>query len=142
MGVGMTTDIDRLHQVVQQPFHGERKGCTFAACHNVAGLIETIPFGATVVWILPRMNWVDHIKPMLAGVLEEHEIVPRKWLRYSVEFPDEKTLRFVLIDNLPEWGQGRRVFVVNDLGEAAGSMTWKQRQILWECRERWFDVNG
>ena len=69
------TDIDRLHSVVQDEYHGRGSGRTFAACHNLAGILETCKEGATIAWIIPRMSWLYHIKPMLEGVLREHELL-------------------------------------------------------------------
>jgi hypothetical protein len=127
------TNLDRLHKTIQQARHDPRDGRTFATCHNVAGLLETTPFGATIVWVLPRMGWADHIKPMLAGVLEEHGIVPRRWLRYAVEFERERSLHFVPIEDIREWSRGRKdLFRVDDLGEVVDRMTDRQYRMFLE----------
>ncbi|MCL4296189.1 MAG: hypothetical protein KJ077_10695 [Anaerolineae bacterium] len=73
------TDLDRLHRVVSQRPTGVRgAGRTFASCHHLAGILETCEEKAVIVWPLPRMDWLDHIRPMLSEVLEEHGL-PFTW---------------------------------------------------------------
>lgn len=68
----MKIDIDRLHDVVTEKIGG--RGCdkTFAKLHEIAGLIgvgEKVVFG-----IIERMQDVNHIRPMLFQIMEEHGI--------------------------------------------------------------------
>jgi len=76
------TDIDRLHGVVLGERTGRRAGHTFAHCHEVASLIE---LGETeVVVVLPRLDWVRHVRPMLLRVLEDRGLGVPKHPRASL----------------------------------------------------------
>jgi hypothetical protein len=123
------TDIDRLHKVVELgSWNFRRNGRTFAACHNAAGLLATTPPGSTIVWVLPKMQWIEHIGPMLQQVLVKHLIRPRRIFRHKIEFEDDRVLYFISVDRLEEWMMGRNPYIVDDLGEALENMTPRQEK--------------
>lgn len=69
----MKTDIDRLHKVASGEWQGQGCGQTFLDCHHVAAALEC---GETsIICIIPRMRWKDHIFPMLFDVLDDHAII-------------------------------------------------------------------
>ena len=116
------TDIDRLHSVVLGERYGRGVGRTFAACHNLAGILEMCDNGATIAWIIPRMSWMHHIKPMLETVLVEHGLLDLcKWTAPNVLQCETKRVRFIPRSEL------RRQFgfcydhLVDDLGELEDS---------------------
>jgi hypothetical protein len=97
------TDIDRLHWVVEHYtdplFHLTRNvGKTFASCHYLAGLLGMVEDGAFIVWDLPKMDWIYHIRPMLAEVLDEYGY-ETKWVgKYKFQCMG-KVVIFLLYDD-------------------------------------------
>ena len=74
--LGMKTDIDRLHKVLEERDAGclpRQSGKTFSYCHDVAGVIEVTRTKRLIV-IVPVLSRIDHIIPMLKWVLREHFI--------------------------------------------------------------------
>lgn len=68
----MSTDINRLHNVLEGRVYGRRCGKTFALCHLMAWCIET---GETQIDILLSAldDW-RHMSRILEAVLREHRI--------------------------------------------------------------------
>jgi len=97
------TDLERLHAVVS----GEtwRRGCgkTFAQCHAVASALELGEPGVLVA--VPRYQWLEHVAPMLEGILVERGLgSPTRRRRLEWELPTGQTIRFVAA-----WDEGRIV---------------------------------
>lgn len=68
----MSTDINHLHDVLEFRVSGRRCGRTTAACHLVAGALET---GArTVAFVVASWSRVPWTRERLLEVLREHEI--------------------------------------------------------------------
>lgn len=112
------TDLDRLHQVVEGDLRGRGAGRTFAACHNLAGILETCNKGARIAWIIPRMSWMFHIRPMLERVLEEHGLLKYcKWITQNKLQYGTKCVQFIPRESLRrQFGIHYDCFV-DDLGE-------------------------
>jgi hypothetical protein len=113
------TDLDRLHAVVEGKLTGRRVGRTYAACHNLAGILETCEAGSKIVWFIPRMAWLFHIRPMVTRVLEEHGLPIRWW------YPNRLQVGFCVVTFMSlqdPYAVRERAhlfdYVVNDLGEA------------------------
>jgi hypothetical protein len=120
-----TTNLDRLHTVVEisrrvPPWAMARGwGRTFAACHNLAGIIETCEPISLIVWPLYRHNWLDHIRPMVSDVLAEHGI-KFTWLHRDEMFCEPHIrVRFVSFQDRWRWHGllSRNTYIVDDLGE-------------------------
>lgn len=116
------TDLDRLHNLALVPryklVHTRRMGRTTYACHHCAGLLETIERWATIAWIIPRMQWLDHIQPMLSRILEEHEI-SYEWERRDLLFANDKRVIFVTLKEADHKLAGiHPIYKVDDIGEA------------------------
>lgn len=99
---------------------GRRAGHTFAACHEVAGIVGVNP-AAMIFWFLPRYDWVDHIVPMLDEVLKEHglQITGRKMDTYYISTPGHRALafvRFVSIASYPRWKRWREIILQETRG--------------------------
>lgn len=125
----MKTDVDRLRAVVEGRLHGRGCGKTFAACHNLAGLLLTVTPGNVIIWRLPEFFWLSHIKPTLAQVLEEYAILKQ------VTWKNETRMRClgkdVLFVTTLEQAMGLgRVYIVNDYGEWDWWISW-QRWLVW-----------
>ncbi len=68
----MTTDLERLHAVLEDPHPGPRSGKTTAVCHLIAGAIE---MGETRIHVLiSHLNDRQHFFRVLQEVLWEHEL--------------------------------------------------------------------
>jgi late competence protein required for DNA uptake (superfamily II DNA/RNA helicase) len=68
----MRTNLDRLHDVVLGNITGRGAGHTVAHCHEIASVIE---LGETdVALMLPRMDWIKHVLPVLDKVLQERGV--------------------------------------------------------------------
>ena len=68
----MTTNIERLHDVVEGKVAHRGCGKTYAKCHEVAGLVEV---GNThIICIISVHHDLGYILPMMFEVLDEHEI--------------------------------------------------------------------
>lgn len=87
----MKTDLDRLHAVAQLrrwPPPPRRCGQTMFDCHCVAGALGV---GERMVVVLaPRMQYLNHVQPMLASVLEElgFSFKARKSTLWQVDGPE------------------------------------------------------
>lgn len=125
------TDIDRLHRVVVEKPSGRGCGRTFAACHNAAGLFETTPENAVIVWLVPRAAWTRHVIPMLIGVLREHEIYDYHWdgTRLELTACGKKLLFVTPMMKYKIRGYLPR-YVVEDYGEAE-DWAWRQARPHW-----------
>lgn len=65
----MKTDLNRLHKVAEGELTGPRCGKTFLQCHVAAGFIE---LGFTeIICVVSEYQDINHIVPMLKGILEE-----------------------------------------------------------------------
>lgn len=112
-----TTDLDRLHRVIENPPYGERgAGRTFASCHHLAGILETCDEGAIILWRLPRMGWLDHIRPMLSRVLDEHGI-PYTWKYRDMLVSGTKTVHFRDVGYFERGGKQPHHYEVETYGE-------------------------
>lgn len=111
------TDLERLHRVVERPPYGERgKGRTFASCHNLAGILGTCGEGAVILWRLPVMGWLDHIRPMLSQVLDEHGI-PHTWKHSNILVSGTRTVYFHSVDFFRRGGKQPHHYEVDTYGE-------------------------
>lgn len=66
------TDINQLHDVIECRVSGRRCGRTTAACHLVAGALET--GSRSVAFVVPMWSHVPWVRERLLDVLREHEI--------------------------------------------------------------------
>lgn len=69
----MTTDIDRLHRVVEGKVDHRGCGKTFARCHEVAGYVEL--GHRNIFCLVSSIRDREYIVPMLAGVLYDHNLL-------------------------------------------------------------------
>lgn len=97
----MSTDIERLHKVVDGKEQGRGCGKTFARCHEVAGLVE---LGHKYIFCITtnHKDW-QYIEPMLSDVLQEYGI---KLTR--VRKPDEYRANESIIRLIPKRDQEQR----------------------------------
>jgi len=82
----MITDIERLHEVVEQrnkSIWKQRTGKTFSKCHDVAGMIELDLFEIVIVFITQYSD-IDYIFPMLNVVFQDHELELIRVDRYTL----------------------------------------------------------
>ena len=70
----INTDLNRLHDVVSGKINGRRSGRTYAACHELAGIIEASTHDDKMVWLLPYHHRILYVVPMIKRVLSEHNI--------------------------------------------------------------------
>jgi len=92
----MTSDIDRLHDVIQGRAHGRRCGKTYAMCHGLAGTIEVGKHDRIIVHI-PTYHSFDHIFSVLLGVFDEHGLTIEKHYRQQREIIcGGKSIRFLV----------------------------------------------
>lgn len=92
----MTTDINHLHDVLELRVSGRRCGCTTAACHLVAGALET---GArSVAFVVPSWSRVPWARERLLEVLREHEIRVLYVTERKVGVEGPAVVEFVLAD--------------------------------------------
>jgi len=123
------TDLDRLHQVVEGKLRGRGAGRTFAACHNLAGILETCDENISIAWIIPRMSWVFHIRPMLERVLEEHGLLcDCKWVAQNRLLYGTKRVWFIARGSLRRQFGIRYDCFVDDLGELEDYEMFEQVQ--------------
>lgn len=93
----MTTDIDRLHDVLLHG-GGPGSGKTHALCHTVAGALEVNPDEDAVV-VVPQRDWMRHVTPMLCEVLKEHGFHPEQWGRSKLSLRDGRCIYFIVADH-------------------------------------------
>ena len=101
----MPTDIDRLHDVIEERVGGRGCGKTFAVCHILAGLIELGRCDHIHVLVTVYRD-IEHILPMLWRTCDEYGIEIRRTCRYGerlaatpswssiIRGPSDVTLRF------------------------------------------------
>jgi len=71
----MKTDIDRLHAFVEgKTPRTIGSGKTFASCHEAAGILSTCNPDEYIVWMIPHMQWMEHILNMLHQILTEYDV--------------------------------------------------------------------
>ena len=120
------TDICRLNNISRIPYvWGRGTGVTTAAAHNLAGLIEHVPNGSVIVYVLPLYDWIRHVLPLCDRILAEHGLERKiSWTRKTITCGSTR-VRFINIDEHKLYGIGRfyRVF---DSGECAYNY-WLQR---------------
>jgi hypothetical protein len=89
----MKTNLDRLHAVAETREDPPRRaGKTFYDCHCVAGAIEV---GEKLILVtLPSMQWIEHVRPMLADVLKDHALkfTAKRYDEWYVDGPDGAAL--------------------------------------------------
>lgn len=113
----MVTDLERLHDTIKSWPNHRRQGRTFAACHNLAGLFETLPPGSTVAWLLPKYDWTRHIIPMLDEVFTEHGLCVA-WDSRRMRLYCKDTAVWCVFVVRPKDLRGREIrAVVDDLDE-------------------------
>ena len=89
----MSTDIDRLHDVIDGRTSGRGVGKTFAKCHDVAGLIE---LGlSTVFCVITNYRDIGYILPMLDEVLTEHNMKIEKKQQHHIFLNNKIRITFV-----------------------------------------------
>lgn len=92
----MTTDINRLHDVLDLRVSGRRCGRTTAACHLIAGALET---GArSVAFVVPCWSRVPWAGERLLEVLREHEIRVLYVTERKVGVEGPAVVEFILAD--------------------------------------------
>ena len=111
------TNVRALNKISRIPYcWGRRKGVTWAAVHNMAGLIENLPNGSSILYIVPLHDWTYHIRRHAEAILEDHGIEARyDGLNKSISVGNTRVF-FVSTDIHRIQGfSGYRVF---DAGEA------------------------
>lgn len=117
----MITDLDRLHYIVNHKAFFELVGAprgagrTFASCHNLAGILMTCEENAQILWPLPQMRWIDHIRPMVSDILEEYGLTFH-WQRYKLSVNHTKVVFFV-IDCEKSYAGREHFYIVDTFGE-------------------------
>lgn len=128
----MTTDLDRLHRVVLERSKERRAGRTYAAAHNLAGLLETVEDGAMIVWVIPRWEWIRHIEVEIDRACREHMLLYRCASHHAyMVFERGIRLLFVTHDDHDRRMLGAgEVYYVDDLGECDDFLAFEaQRKV-------------
>ena len=129
------TDLDRLHAVVSMENPGRGAGRTFAACHTVAGIMESTG-GAGVVCLIPKYDRVtDIMRTMVFKVFPDHGINFHRTVHSNLfifVLPDKtcKNVKFVTTERAQDelWSNNWPLveFPEYDL-KKRGADNWKKR---------------
>ena len=91
----MKTDIDRLHAIYEKSSYARGMGLTFAACHELAGVVE-VGTCKDIICLLRDHESIRHILPMIRRVFEEHGLVIDGYSVPEVKlYVSGKTIRFI-----------------------------------------------
>ena len=74
----MNTDIERLHDVVTYKVSGRGCGKTYAACHELAGVLE-VGKSNKIICIIKYSRDLKWLLPMISDVLKEYRLSIEKY---------------------------------------------------------------
>lgn len=69
----MATDIERLHKVINLPYHIRGTGHTYAKCHEICASVLVSP-DDYIFCIMTYLRDIDYIYPMLWDILPEYDL--------------------------------------------------------------------
>lgn len=71
----LCTNVKGLNAISRIPYcWGIWKGVTWAAVHNMAGLVEHLAPGSSILYIVPTHEWTYHIARYASTIFEDHGI--------------------------------------------------------------------
>jgi len=123
-------DVGHLHDVIEGRVWGRSSGRTTAACMNIAGVLSVAKRPVTILYPIPRRDWMRHICVMLRGVLEAwgmEVVVMARWNEVRV---GEHRVIFVLPDHPYRLRGLEAAYVVEDLGEAGDYIDRAEWELL------------